>query len=88
MALDDLLAPIVIFFAFSVPNLDKGSPSTSIPRLKRPPGMRWASLVFSSINEGRKHNGMWEISLMEVEAKISPLGDKQKARGLTVLRLE
>ena len=54
MALDDLLAPMVIFFAFSVPNLDKDSPSASIPRLKRPPGMRWASVVFSSINEGEE----------------------------------
>ncbi len=88
MALDDLLAPIVTFFAFSVPNFDKASPSTPIPCPERPNGMRLGSLAFSSVNEGRKHQRRREISLMEVEPKISPRGDKQKVRGLTVLGLE
>jgi len=38
IALDDLLAPIAYFFAFSVPNLGPGSPSISIPGLKRSTG--------------------------------------------------
>jgi len=42
MALDDLLAPMAIFFAFSVPNLGEGNPSISILRLERSTGNEMA----------------------------------------------
>jgi hypothetical protein len=47
--------------------------------------MRWDPLAFSSINEGKKHNGIREISFMEMEPRISPFGDKQKGQGITGL---
>jgi hypothetical protein len=47
--------------------------------------MRWDPLAFSSINEGRKNNGIREISFMEMEPKISSFGDKQNGQGITGL---
>lgn len=83
MPLDDLLAPRALFCIFCA-KPRHGGPRISIPRLKRSTKneMNFSCIL---VDQERKQNGIWEVSLRETEPEIRAFVERQKGSGITRL---